>query len=183
MWKKIEKYINDHREEIDRDIPRDKVWARIENDLSGKQLKRKKRNLFESPLWKSAAVVLMLVGVGYIWINLLSGLNKPTAYTSSLLSGIQHIKTGFPELQEVDAHFSKELQQRMKVVEEYDLQQFDFTAGYMEKLKKVDQKITEQKALLKTQGLDHQAVQNLVENYNHKIALLDSLTAELEETK
>lgn len=183
MWNKIEKYINDHRDEIDRDIPRDKVWARIEKDLSHHPLKRKKRSLFDSPLWKAAAVVLMLAGIGYIWANLLADPNRPNPYTSSLLNGIQRVETGFPELQEVDAHFSKELQQRMAVIETYDLKRYSFTAEYMEKLRLVDQRINAEKIALKKNGLDNQVVQTLIDNYNHKIALLDSLKEELENEK
>ncbi|MEZ4776091.1 MAG: hypothetical protein R3D00_23155 [Bacteroidia bacterium] len=183
MWKNIEKYINDHRDDIDRDIPGDKVWARIEKDLTRNNVKRKKRNLFDSPLWKAAAVIMMLAGIGYIWANLLADPNRPNAYTSSLLNGIQRMETGFPELQEVDAHYSHELQERMDVIETYDLKQYPFTAEYMDKLKQIDQQIIAEKLSLKKNGLENMVVQTLIENYNHKIALLDSLKAELDNAR
>ncbi|MEZ4829939.1 MAG: hypothetical protein R3C61_27205 [Bacteroidia bacterium] len=176
MWEKIEKYINDHREEIDIDMPRDNMWSQIEKKLDRKNTSAKRRNMFDSPVWKVAAVVLMLFGIGYIWGSLVADPQRPNPYTTSLLNGIQRVETGFPELKDVDAHFAKELQQRMEIIETYNLKRYPFADDYIIRLRKLDEKINSQKEQLKRNGLDNQAAQGLVESYQHG-ELLDNTSA------
>lgn len=177
MWKRIESYIINHREELDLDAPGDEVWGKVEKALNPSP---RKRALF--PVWKVAAVLVFAAGLGYLWQHYnpqLMNLHKGT--TSSLLDGYKHVDTGFPELKDLDDHYSAEVDSRMEIIEKYDIAKYPFMEDYLDDLNQAEQSLNEVREDLKEDGLHDPIIQALKQNHEQKLKILDLLIQRLED--
>ena len=181
MWEKIETYIRDHREEIDRDEPSPMVWNNIEKALKP-EAKVKKMSLWSYV--RAAAMVMIAVGAGYWWsvfqpdIPLVPGNGQ-----SSILEGIHLIEHSIPEMEEVETYYTMEFAERMEKIKKYDLKQFPATESYMKDLAQVDECIAEIKKDMEEEGFHDQIIEAMITNFDQKIAILEQLLIQLEKTQ
>lgn len=64
MWKVIEKYINQNRQELDLDEPGTHVWRAVEQQLNARAIE--KTGMGRWRYMKAAAAVVISVGLGYL---------------------------------------------------------------------------------------------------------------------
>ena len=77
MSNRLEQFINDHREEFDDEIPGNKTWENIRQNIE--PLPGKRNPVFQLPgiKWAAAAAVLVLVCGGLFYLRNKSGEGKP----------------------------------------------------------------------------------------------------------
>jgi hypothetical protein len=97
MWNVIEKYLRDHREEIDRDEPRPEVWEAIE-----RQLDRSARRRQMAGWWKMAAAILIVAGTAFWWVQFAP--RQQHLSLSSSLNQVTHSVTAPQQSPEVVAN-------------------------------------------------------------------------------
>ncbi len=109
----LEKFIGSNREEFDRKVPREKLWARIETDLDGKT--------DFGWMWKAAVVVLLAVSGYFVWER-----SQDQAIASVLASEL-YIDQEFVE---TELYYTRLITQKKLVVEEYNLEDQEIKEGF-----------------------------------------------------
>ncbi len=141
---KLEKYITEHRNQLDAREPGSELWANIEGDLD----KRSKQKWFTGGiLWKAASIVLLLT---VIWLiadrnGQFTDLNKVARdenteidltevenyYSSIILARQEQIKEYVNQYPELDQRFLNDLN---RLDESYEQLKTDLEIGYSEKI-------------------------------------------------
>lgn len=172
----LEEFILREREAFDTAIPSLKVWSNINKDLSQRKGKRIK-------LWKSlsvaAAIVILLVAGGTVGSFLTQNSPQVTAMNTNTPS--DKINKMIPEFVEMEQFFNKEVDNKIQQLASYqhdnssvreDLEQLDIV---MEELKR---------ELLKApKGTEQQILNNLIESYKTKLAILERVLERVQTNK
>ncbi|MFK7932430.1 MAG: hypothetical protein AB8G22_02915 [Saprospiraceae bacterium] len=168
----LEQFIRSEREQFDRAIPDLQVWANIDAELNQqqeqKQQKRGKRILMWRAMRVAAAVLFLLVSGGVIGSYITQqNQQDPLAVLNEIA----------PEYMEMERYFQKEVSQKMKRLASYekqevvqpDLAQLD---NVMEELK--------QELVNAPKGSEEQILNNLINSYQTKIAILERVLERVE---
>ncbi|MCB0835239.1 MAG: hypothetical protein KDD63_18800 [Bacteroidetes bacterium] len=182
MWKRIENYIRDHREEIDRDEPGPEVWNNIQAAMNP-QAKVKKITPWR--YLEAAAMVLIALGAGLWWAIMNPDIPILKKQSGSLLDGTILIEENhrIPEMEMVEAYYTMQFSDRMQKIKTYDLNQFPAIEDYKKDLAQVDECIEALKKDIEKEGLHDQLIQAMRKNFEQKIAILDQLLSQLEKAE
>jgi hypothetical protein len=102
MKDNLEDFIRAHREDFDTGEPHESGWKKVEAEL----VFSKQKTIWNSlPLWRAAAIVFMLISTALVVSNKLS--------QESSRSNIS-----LKEFNEVEAYYTKEIYQKVKLIEE-----------------------------------------------------------------
>ena len=169
----IEQFISRERESFDTAIPSLKVWSDINKDLSQRKGRRVKFRVWKS-LSIAAAIALLLVTGGVV------GTYIAQPEQASIASQDERINEIVPELQEMEDFFNKEVNNRIQQLASYqhdnlvkeDLAQLDVV---MDELK--------QELLSAPRGTEQQILNNLIESYKTKLAILERVLERVQTNK
>ncbi|MDP5172343.1 MAG: hypothetical protein NWR72_19010, partial [Bacteroidia bacterium] len=125
MWKHIESYIENHREELDQHTPPGHLWDRIEAKLDAPVPMRRKAMTFDNWVRLAAAIILVLGGA-WIWIQFSPKQQLPS---SSILPAIHQLHEASPEWNEAEAIYQQEMNQMLS---EAGLQTWQDAPAYQE---------------------------------------------------
>ncbi len=102
MWKHIETYIDDHREELDQHNPPGGLWAHIESELDLDRPARV-RLLAAFDNWlRLAAAIVLIVGGAWLWLQVTP---EAPQNMSSLLPVIHEINQASEEWNQAEAEY------------------------------------------------------------------------------
>ncbi|HKK74051.1 MAG TPA: hypothetical protein VJ953_03175 [Saprospiraceae bacterium] len=164
----LEKFINDNRSAFDNEVPSLKVWAAIDRAANQKEARRLR-------LWKNlrvAAAVAVLLIAGGVAGSYLTQANQGNSATAIL-------QETAPEYFEMEAYFQNQINNRVN-----QLVRYDPDAQVLQDLDQIDQAMLELKEEIRTapEGQEQEIVENLIQNYQMKIAILERVLEKMEST-
>lgn len=178
----LEQFISRDRESFDTGIPSLKVWSNINKDLS--QRKAKRVTLWKSLKVAASVVILLIAGatMGSYLTKTSSGTHSsvPQIVAEQQESQEKAIEEIAPEFVKMEQVFNTEVDSRIQQLASYqhdnlvkeDLEQLDLA---MEELKR---------ELLKApKGTEQQILDNLIESYKTKLAILERVLERVQTNK
>jgi hypothetical protein len=164
----LEKFIHDNRTAFDSEVPSLKVWAAIDRAANQKEARRIR-------LWKNlrvAAAVAVLLVAGGIGGSFITQANQGNSATAIL-------QETAPEYFEMEQYFQGQINQQINQLASYDPD-----AQVLQDLDQIDQAMLELKEELRTapKGKGKEIVENLIRNYQMKIAILERVLDKMEDT-
>ncbi|WP_339840444.1 hypothetical protein [uncultured Maribacter sp.] len=167
---KFEKHIEENKAFFnDQKADRAKLWANIEAELGPTQ--RKTIPLWKSPLFKIAASILLLLGMGGILgISLIGTASNEDRYASQ-------------ELRDIDMHYKGLVSYQVQLIQKNEhLSESDKTE-FLSFIDELDKEY-EVLRLEMHNNLDNQLVlEAIVSNYRKRIELIENLLRQLNESK
>lgn len=150
----LEQYINDHRDEFDREVPSDNVWKKIDCTLS-KQPPQKSRLLNRKVL--AAASVVLLVGLSFV-----AGIFSATKAANNVSS----------EFAETESYYQRKIDSKKRAVAVHTTD-----SVWMDDIKQLELVMNELK-----QELDQnpgsskgEILQAMIDNYNFRLEIMDRI--------
>ncbi|MFT4662039.1 MAG: hypothetical protein ACI8XB_002326 [Patiriisocius sp.] len=173
----LKKYLNEHREEFELDMPKDDMWSKINDDL---RPEAKKKNNFHA--LRIAASILLIVGVGATTYSYFSETKDPLADAdltinteevvgSNQMSDISH------DLAEVESFYAQKVNQQMDVLNQYDVDE--------DLINEVHSLKNEFEELKKEMGVgadQSRVVEAMIDNYRLRLILLEDLLEAVDNT-
>lgn len=168
----LEKYIIEERAAFDLENPPLKAWYGIEKQLKADQRKGrivKMRNY----LSRAAVVLLLLVAGGVIGSLMTRQYNGGLADTDTRMVA--------PELQEAEAFYQKEVQNKVQQLTAYSEQH----EAVLKDLGEVDQFLRELKSELEQapKGSEELIIQNIIRSYQAKLEILERVLYHIQNNK
>jgi len=167
MDNKLEDYIRQNRDKLDVEEPDDQfIWEGIKQQSST-------RRISPAIMWKAAAVAIVLLTCAYFMNLIINQNNTQTPFTLSNIS---------PELAKEENLFRLVIDEKMKEIENYDIDPSDFEDIFNELdiLELTNKKFLED---LKTQQGNPRLIKALLRYYELKIKILERLLTEIEKHK
>jgi hypothetical protein len=167
---KLKKYIDDHRDDFDQDIPPSGVWTAIEKQI---QSKRKKRGIiqFLPAVLKVAASVLVLLSAG-------AGIGVYMVKKKDFTYAI-HDPANRKEYREASSYFASQIDNKLN-----ELQQYKPGESVLKDLNNIDQVSAELKLeIVKNPDQDQDMlVQEMIKQYQQKLSVLNKILDKLHES-
>ncbi|MEM6800110.1 MAG: hypothetical protein AAF696_01835, partial [Bacteroidota bacterium] len=138
MWNVIEKYIQDNRELIDRDEPREELWDQIAAQLPAPAPEEREvakvKPLSVMMILRTAAAVLLLGALGTAFFqNFASEKHLELKSLQSSLLDHKQVDT-YPDLRKIDSTFVAEANQLLRSINGYDLSDYESVQAYRDEL-------------------------------------------------
>jgi predicted PurR-regulated permease PerM len=162
---KIEKFILDHREEFDSEVPSLNVWAAIDKELGsqgGKQV----------TMWRAlrvAAAVLVLLTVG--------GVGGYYTFQQQLSGQVASLAEVAPEYAPLEAYYHEQLDTRLQQLASY--KEATSVRSDLEQLDAVFQELTKELAAA-PKGSEEQIIQAMIRNYQTRLEILERVLQNIE---
>jgi len=163
---RLEKFINQNREQFDDKVPNLKVWADIEKRLDPPQAKR----ISLKRILSIAASVLLLLSVGAFMGNHFSkNVNVPVASLED-----------YPEYGKKEKDFQQEIENKRA-----QLASFNYDTAINEDLVDLDKTLEELRTELKDvpKGSEEQVLEAMLKNYETKVAILEIVLEKIATTQ
>ncbi len=167
MEDKLKKFAQDHREEFDTFEPRPDLWQDISRELEKKQF-RKVIPFYQRAVWRYAAVVTLLVGVGYGLVQYGIGLGH-----DDKLVPIASLEQIAPEMAEVETYYLSVINQKKRERGTYNLRQMGVETDFKGELSKLDSSYAQLKKELYTNPNKQQVIDAMMQNLQIRISILN----------
>lgn len=167
---KLKKFIDDHREEFDTDIPPSRAWSAIEHRINPGVTKRG-LTFYLPRMLKVAAAVLLLLSAG-------AGMGVYMIQERDFTYAIQN-PAHRKEYREASSYFAGQIDSKMT-----ELQQYKPTESVMNDLNQIDQVSSELKLeIVKNPDQDQDLlVQEMIRQYQQKLNVLNKILDKLQES-
>jgi hypothetical protein len=167
MEDKLKKFAQDHREAFDTFEPRPDLWQDISRELEKKQ-SQKVIPFYQRAVWRYAAVVTLLVGVGYALVQYGRGLGRiePRGPELSLVEIA-------PQMAEVESYYMAVINQKKQERGAYDLRQLGVETDFKGELSKLDSSYAQLKRELYTNPNKQRVIDAMVQNLQIRISILN----------
>ena len=169
----LEKFVTEHREEFDTDIPSLKAWRGIEKELDAKEQKAANRFSRWRTMRIAAAVVLLLITGGLIGSFITQSQYQPSNAVAAIdLNDIA------PELEEMEAYYQSQVQEKVQMLASYE----ENDAGLLEDLEELDAWREELKADLidAPEGSEEEIISDIIRSYQTKIEILEHVLSRIQ---
>jgi len=156
MSDRLEKFINQNREQFDDKVPNLKVWADIEKRLDPPQAKR----ISMKRMLSIAATILLLLSTGAFLGNYFKAeVNVPIANLED-----------YPEYGQKEKDFQQEIKNKKA-----QLASFNYDTAINDDLVDLDKTLADLRTELKDvpKGSEEQVLQAMLKNYETKVAILE----------
>jgi hypothetical protein len=164
----LEKYIKDHRHELDRYSPPKKVWSRIQSELG-----RKKHTL--SFGISAAAIIVIVVAIGA-----LLRINSRGSEETRLENDIIKIYTG---IRETELYYDNLINDLIKQAQPLLTEYPDVQKELNEDMTKLDSLYIDIRKDLKDNISNKEVIEAMINNYRIKIRILNDLLDQLKENE
>jgi len=168
MSDRLEKFINQNRDQFDDKVPNLKVWADIEKRLDPPQAKR----ISMKRILGIAASVLILLSTGAFLGNYFTEEVNVSPPVASL--------EDYPEYGKKERDFQQKIENKRA-----QLASFNYDTAINEDLVDLDKTLEELRAELKDvpKGSEEQVLQAMLKNYETKVAILEIVLEKIELTQ
>lgn len=140
MWKQIEKYIRDHREALDRDLPGEHLWARIEADLDQQPRGAVKPFRALDNFWRVAAAIVLVLGGAWLWFR---AFEQPQTMPAALMPVIDHAENVSLPWDQAEAAYLDQVNALLGKMEEKGLADLPEYEQMAAKIDQVEQQLQE----------------------------------------
>lgn len=167
MWKRIETYIERHREELDLDTPSPMLWQRIERELAPTP------TLWErwAPILKVAAAVVFALSVAFWWMQDHSLVQSSQADLSTL--------TTTTDWHQQDQSFETEAKFLLDSLKEFSPEEYPSMEIAMGQIEAIDGQVQALHQQLEEEGYEVEAVDSLYRAHEERIIILQELLNQL----
>ena len=160
MKDNLEQFIQDNRQEFDREIPSLKVWAAIDKELNTDPEEKpvgKTRSMWRYA-WIAASVAFLLASGAFIGIQMTGG--------QSEIASLSDVST---EYEEMEVYYQKQIQEKVALLARYDDQ------TVTKDLEQVDEFMKELQQELKEapKGNEEKIINAMIDNYQTKVNILE----------
>ncbi|HBS87348.1 MAG: hypothetical protein A2W91_14085 [Bacteroidetes bacterium GWF2_38_335] len=170
---KLEKFILENRSDFDVYEPGDQVWEKIL--LKKEQKKIKSINWF-SISWKvAAAVAIFFIS---LWVHNLTSEKQVTR----IIIAQQNNEPVIPELQEAEAYYTKQVDQKLQELYTYASSNPEIKADVKRDLEELDNIYKELKNDLNDNAGNREIIEAMIQNYRLKLEILEDLLSRLKNT-
>ena len=171
MKDKLEKYIENHKDEFNTFEPSDDLWSKI----SVNQEKKKVIRINTRFMWRAAAVIIIFL-TGFLiqefrYKTVIDD-NKRIAKQEDIM---------IPELQETEAYFAHKVSVMMSEVQLYSTNDPSVVEEVQFDMNELDSIYAELKNDLKDNVANDEVVEAMIQNYRVKIRILEDLLTELKQ--
>ncbi|MCR9288307.1 MAG: hypothetical protein NXI23_13100 [Bacteroidetes bacterium] len=163
---RLEKFVIQHRSELDSGVPSLKVWAEIDRKLEKKSAKKRSLWVFV----RAAAAVVILLGLGSV-----IGANLSQSSSDSASTLADHA----PEYAELESYYHQQIDQKIQ-----QLASYQHDVYVQEDMRQLDEVFTELRKELEVapKGAERQIIQMMIENYEAKINILERVLNKIQST-
>ena len=161
----LEQFIHDQRDAFDRSVPELQVWGEISQELD----RRQSRRLAFWKIGRAAAAVVALLACGALLGAYFFG--NQMQQTASL----ERIA---PEYAEAEAYYKDQIQEKYQQLAAY--QRDNIVEKDLARLDKVMQELR-QELLVAPKGKEEEIVEDLIQSYQAKVAILERVLDRLQE--
>jgi len=160
MKDNLEQFIQDNRQEFDREIPSLKVWAAIDKELNTDPEEKpvgKTRSMWRYA-WIAASVALLLASGAFIGIQMTG--------EQSEIASLSDVSTEYAEM---EVYYQKQIQEKVALLARYDDQ------TVTKDLEQVDEFMKELQQELKEapKGNEEIIINAMIDNYQTKVNILE----------
>lgn len=192
MSKRLEKFMQDHREEFDSEVPGPQVWAKLEKELvpassQAKVISLKKNITLRIARLSAAAVILLLAGLGVYHLM------RPTAVDPSLTGKTPAAVSNPKEeelLKEINPAYAQEVYHFTKLIElkQSELKQLEkdqpaLYSQFISDIRKLDSSYNNLKGELPTNPNREQLLEAMIQNLRLQTELLNQQLQIIQEIK
>lgn len=165
----LEKFISENRKAFDDEVPSLKVWAAI--DRLAHQKEARQLRLLKNLRLAAAIAVLLITGAAAG--NFISQVNQ----RNSTMAILQETA---PEFFEMEEYLQNQINHRVNQLASYNPD-----AQVLQDLDQIDQAMSELKKELRLapKGQEQEIVENLIQNYQTKIAILERVLEKIQSTQ
>jgi len=172
----LKKYLNDNRQDFERNAPSDDLWSKINEDLRPE--KKKKDNSFS---WRIAASIAIVLGLGAFFLfqedspivePSEGGMAEITDAEENLMSNVSS------DLEEVETYYSMQVNNRMNQLQAFEIDE--------DLILEIDELKKEFEALKKEMGVgadQSMIVEAMINNYRLRLMLLEDLLHAVDNNK
>ena len=172
MKDRLEKYIEDNRNEFDMREPSADLW----NKIAANQNQPKVRRLNASVLWRVAAVIVIFL-TGF----LVQEIRYNIGGDNTLQMAQEKQEVVIPELQETEAYYAHQVSMMMNEVERYSVNDPGIYEEVKYDLTELDSVYSELKEDLKENVANDEVIEAMIQNYRIKLQILEDLLSELKQ--
>lgn len=178
MDDKLKKFIETNRQAFDAFEPSQDLWQDIDRVLG--QEKQAKAGWFQPRvLWRYAAAVVLLIGMGYGLIEYGRHVEK-SHYQASQSIPLEKIA---PEMAEVEAYYLSVINQKKQERSAYDLRELGLDKDFRGELTKLDSTYAQLKSELMTNPNKQPVIDAMVQNLQIRIGILNQQLEVLNQIK
>jgi len=169
MRDNLEQFIQNNRQEFDKETPSLKVWAELDKQLATQTQKAPPRRIFS--IAKMAASFLLILSIG------LAG----GYFLSQQFGGKGDAMAGqFPEFGKLQQYYTQQVSEKLD-----ELQQYNYVDGVNEDLTRIDGFIEDLKKQLEVapRGSEETIINAMIQNYKTKLEILERILTRIEARK
>lgn len=177
MQQKLEKYIVDHREQMDVETPPEQLWNKINH-----QLEKKARPLWSTnTLWKIAAAILILVLSSILLLNLREGAGSGIdAGVADLAKVNVELPISSDDWRKAEKEYLTQINVLLEDIQEYPVEDDYKAKQILLKVSEINFKLMEQKQKIIPMRYDSQKAQQMLALYKQKVEYLTQLRDHLQ---
>ena len=164
MEDKLKKFVQTHRDAFDSFEPRADLWQDISRELNRPPI-RKVIPLYQRPVWRYAAAVVVLVSVGI-------GLFKYGQHTAQL-SIAPPLAAIAPEMAEVENYYLSVINEKKRERSAFDLKKLGVEKDFSGEISKLDSSYVQLKKELYTNPNKQPVIDAMVQNLQIRIGILN----------
>lgn len=173
----LENFIRRNKQEFDRFVPSEEIWAKLENALDEKK-QPKVITLTYTTLWRAAAVVLLLMGVTVLWRYAgFRGQESKVAIKNIDLKKIN------PELAEVEIYYTSLIAQKNDEIKKFTDADPELSRDFSKELASLDSMYVKLKEELATLPAKEKVMDAMILNLQLRIQVLNQQLAILEKIR
>lgn len=171
MKDRLEKFIQENRQDFDMHTPSDAVWAKIQTNIAGE----KKRSLpWRRIVWNAAAVILIFFS-SYVVLEYVHYKNDPLNPGLAIRNNEQ-----LAPLVEAEVYYTAQVNNKLAEVEELIQKYPDIADELRNDLLQIDSMNADLKKDLKDNIANEEIVESLIQNYRIKLEILEEMLRQLD---
>lgn len=172
---KLEKFLQENREQFDIYDPDRKLWKKINPQVS---VTRTSKVHWKTIAWRVAAV-----GIIFICSLLVSEYVLHGTGPLSRITGNRNQEMKIPELQEAEIYYASMVQAKFREIQSYLKDNPDLENELKQDFIALDSMYTDLKKDLKDNISNREVVEALIRNYRIKLKILEDLSNDLQKTE
>jgi hypothetical protein len=180
MKDKLEKFVQEHRDEFDSFEPRPDLWQDISKEL---HQKKTVRSLWPDRvhLWKYAASIVLLIAVSFIIWQLIPATNPSGQVAAN--EQFQSVAEIAPQLAEVETYYTSLIHQKQEEIGAYDLKALGIEENFGQDIAGLDSSYHRLKRELASTPNKDQIMDAMILNLQMRMEILNKQLKTLEKIK
>jgi hypothetical protein len=171
MEDKLKQFVQGNREEFDSFEPRPDLWQDISRQLD-EQKSTRVIPFFQRPVWRYAASILLLIGIGYGLVQYGKSLSFDKTGSISQTKDIP-LNQIAPEMAEVETYYMSVIHEKQQERNAYDLQKLGLAKDFAGELAQLDSAYVQLKKQLVSNPNKQMVIDAMVRNLQIRIGILN----------